>query len=257
MLNGVLKITQRFIASLGITLEYDQNGKLINSEAKALALYTLAAHLGNAEAQCLVGLYHHEGLFGLIKNDLKAREYLEKSASQGFARAKNWLGIFHNQGLGGLSRDDVLARQFFELAASQGDEYAHHNLGFFYQKGLGGLTQNSYEVRRHFEIAAKKGVSESLYNLGVIYETGWGVERNTKIAFDYFKKAALKNVPQALHKLGLGSLSINPETGVSKKNVFVPITQRSLTYSRQKTQQGTFQVTQSSTESKRKNGLRA
>lgn len=50
-------------------------------------------------------------------------------------------------------------------------------------------------------LASKQGFLPAQYNVGVVYGTGEGVIINKKEAFQWYKKASLKNDADAIAKL--------------------------------------------------------
>jgi len=54
--------------------------------------------------------------------------------------------------------------------------------------------------------AAKNGNAKAQFDLAIMYATGRGVQKNEKIAFNWFHKSARKNYAAAKHYMGLSFL---------------------------------------------------
>jgi TPR repeat protein len=54
--------------------------------------------------------------------------------------------------------------------------------------------------------AAKRGNAKAQFDLAIIYATGKGVQRNEKIAFNWFHKSARNNYAPAKHYMGISFL---------------------------------------------------
>lgn len=69
----------------------------------------------------------------------------------------------------------------------------------FYQRGKILMNLNNYKpamtcLVRAQEIAKDKNIfADSCSSIGMMYELGWGVEKNTSIANEWYRKAGLKN----------------------------------------------------------------
>lgn len=84
--------------------------------------------------------------------------------------------------------------------AEKGDTKAQLDLAYRYRDGKG-IAKNDTEAMKWAHRAADGGSAEAMDFVGFAYLRGNVVERNTEIAFGYFKAAAPK-VPQAAFNLG-------------------------------------------------------
>lgn len=95
----------------------------------------------------------------------------------------------------GAAELDVLRER-----AEKGDAVAQLELAYRYRDGKGGAKSDA-EAMKWAHMAADGGNAEAMDFVGFAYLRGSVVERNTVIAFGYFKAAAAK-VPQAAFNLG-------------------------------------------------------
>jgi TPR repeat protein len=90
----------------------------------------------------------------------------------------------------GVNEDINLAKSWYEKAAAQGHDFANYILGRFYGDGVFGYTDLPKAVQ-YLSKAAENNYDGALYQLGLIYENGGqGVQRNFRLAGEYFKRAA-------------------------------------------------------------------
>jgi TPR repeat protein len=93
------------------------------SDKKAIELYKMAAKRGNAGAQNTLGLFYHQGFYGLTQSSKRAVEYYTLAANQGNAEAQYNLGIMYYYGTG-VETSYAKARELWSKAAAKGDEGA-------------------------------------------------------------------------------------------------------------------------------------
>ncbi|KAJ1726665.1 hypothetical protein LPJ61_005036, partial [Coemansia biformis] len=99
--------------------------------------------------------------------------------------------------------DHEAAEHWYARAAERGLSDGYFMLGNMRSRGdtSGGVPD--YEAAFHmFEWAAAGGNAESQYNVGVYYLEGKGVERNPRLAAEYWAMAAAQRFPVALLNLG-------------------------------------------------------
>ncbi|RUP49930.1 hypothetical protein BC936DRAFT_140948 [Jimgerdemannia flammicorona] len=189
--------------------------------AKAMELFRKAADMGNAEAQHNLGV-----LYGSAKNGpvdfAKALHYFKMATSQslfqlsgvprlGVALAHNALGNYYSNGLG-VERDLDKAFQHYQLSAAGGDPFGMSNLGVAYVEGRG-TPVNMPKAIEMYTKSAEKNHPVAQYNLGSIYALGkHGVEKNIRLARDWYTKAAANNY--SLAKVALATLE-EPSFGSS------------------------------------------
>lgn len=87
--------------------------------------------------------------------------------------------------------------EYYVKKAEQGDVEALVRLGdIYFEKG------NIEKAMKLYELAAKRGNAEAMSNLGYIYREGLEVQKNLKLAKEYFEKAAEYDDKDALFYLG-------------------------------------------------------
>ena len=86
--------------------------------------------------------------------------------------------------------------------AKMGFADAQANLGWLYQAGLG--VERDYKIAREwYEKADKQSHPVAQNNLGTLYEKGWGVDKDERKAFGYFESAAKAGYRYGQYNLGV------------------------------------------------------
>jgi len=85
----------------------------------------IMAELGNAKAQCQIGLMYASG-DGLAQDNAEAVKWFRQAAEQGLPEAQSVLGLIYAAGKG-VPQDEVEALVWFNLAARAGDPEAIKN----------------------------------------------------------------------------------------------------------------------------------
>lgn len=166
---------------------------------KALQLFTRAAELGSASAQCSLGECYALGL-GVEKNIPLALTYLNQSAESEFPQALYLLGYHYYNGEG-IDKDYTVAFDMYHRAASLDHSDAQFSLGIMYKHGIG-LVANDGEALKWFRKAAFQGHARAQNNVGSCYYFGLGAAKDRKEAVGWFKKSAMQDNPAAQHNLG-------------------------------------------------------
>ncbi len=118
---------------LGLTFYH---GKNVNkNEKKALELFSLAAHQGNAQAQFSLGVMYTKGE-GVPRDYCEAVKWYRLAADQELAEAQFNLGVMYANG-DGVLKDDGEAVKWYRLAADQGLAEAKSNLETLLANGEG------------------------------------------------------------------------------------------------------------------------
>ncbi len=121
-------------------------------------------------------------------------------AEGGDAESQFKLALMYQSG-DGVPEDLDMAIVWFTKAAEQGQADAQCALGSIYlcvEK-----KRDLQKARYLLSQAAGKDVPLAQFNLGMMYYDGTGVEKNNRIAVDYFKAAAKRKLDMAQYNLGL------------------------------------------------------
>lgn len=169
-------------------------------EKKGAKLYQKAAKLGDAVAQCNIGLCYADGV-GVKQDFTQAAYWFQKAADQGDVLAQEFLGMLYKEGIG-VKQDLAQAVFWLQKAAEQGNISAQTNLGIFYYYGVG-VDKNLSKAILWFQKAANQGDTNAQYNLGICYENGDGVNQNFSQAVYWFQKVAEQGVADAQFRLGM------------------------------------------------------
>jgi localization factor PodJL len=90
-----------------------------------------------------------------------------------------------------------------QALAQRGDPKAQFELGVRYAEGRGGVARDSKLAAEWFYKAADQGLPLAQYRLGSFYEKGIGVERDFDRARSLYEKAASAGNARAMHNLGV------------------------------------------------------
>ena len=171
-------------------------------EVKTFSETRLKAELGNAEAQCNLGLCFAFGK-GVLKDQVEAVKWYRKAAEQGNANAQVNLGACYAFGTGVL-KDNVEAAKWIRKAAEQGDASGQFYLGAAYFSR--GVHNDEAEGVKWFRKAAEQGNVSAQYILGIAYSIGHGVLKDEVESYAWINLAALtdpeiKNERDRLEKM--------------------------------------------------------
>ncbi|KAJ3283927.1 hypothetical protein HDU79_008647 [Rhizoclosmatium sp. JEL0117] len=191
-----------FRGQLGLAELY-HDGEGINVDFnKALYYANLAASQNCADALQLLGDMYLNGR-GITKSADQAFSHYFKSAKLNNTDGLRMVGWMCQQGIG-TNQDSQLASHHYLLAAKAGCQTSQWQLGMMFYTGEG-IKQEIEKGIRHITMAAEgsDGSPEAQFTLGVIYKNGYGVTQNTKLAFDWFLKAANQGFESAQHTVSL------------------------------------------------------
>ena len=182
---GITALAQCYTYAIGTQQDYD----------KAVKLYKKAAELGDAQAQCDLGICYRSGE-GVEKDPVKAIEWYLKAAEQGHGGALNNLGIMYQHGIG-VESDIDKAAEYYLKAAEAGNADGQFCIGLFYVNGAG-VEQNYEEAIKWFKEAASQGEPDSMFHLAQLYNEGLGVEKDMNLVAIYLYMAADRGFQPAI-----------------------------------------------------------
>lgn len=197
------------IAQFNLGTMYDNGEDIPKNTGVACKWFRKAAEQGHAEAQFFLGLRYANG-DGVPKDAKQACEWFEKSAKQGDAAAQGALGAMYDNG-DGVPRDLQQACEWYRKAAKQGLTPVVDRL-----KAIEAELREETKAKADFQALlekARNGDINAQYQLGSWYYTGEKVEKDKKMACEWFRKAAEKGHMEA--QFSLGSAYANGE-GVPK-----------------------------------------
>ena len=182
---GITALAQCYTYAIGTQQDYD----------KAAELYKKAAELGDAQAQCDLGICYRSGE-GVEKDPLKAIEWYLKAAEQGHGGALNNLGIMYQHGIG-VEPDIDKAAMYYLKAAEAGNADGQFCIGLLYSAGQG-VEQNYAEAIKWYKAAADQGEPDSMFHLAICYNDGLGVEKDPNLVAFYLYAAADRGFQPAI-----------------------------------------------------------
>jgi len=104
------------------------------------------AELGDAAAQMALGLLHHHGGNGALRNDVEALKWFSLAASQGHPAAQFCLACLYDTGCG-VARDSGRALEWYQKAATHSFPLAQFNIGIIHLAG-DGVARDPSEAAR-------------------------------------------------------------------------------------------------------------
>lgn len=214
---------------------YETGDGIPRNDRAASQLYFTAAELGDAVAQNRIGLRLIDGV-GMGRSVSEAIKWLSKAAEQGLKEAQYNLGMVYFRG-DGVETNMTEAHRLLKEAAEAGHPPAALRLGEIYSAGKG-VAQDADQAIHWLQVAVDGGISEakaplfalkvlraqigdggpqienlrrsalagareSMFNLAVSYDQGKGVKEDKKEARYWYSKAAMANLAQAQHNLGI------------------------------------------------------
>ena len=137
-------------------------------------LYTvvsLAAELGDAQAQFFRGIMYEEGK-GVPRDREEAVKWYRQAAEQGHVQAQSHLAVSYELGEG-VQKDKEEAVKWYRQVAEQGDAEAQYFLGAKYYHGAGGVQQDYAQAMKWFRQVAERGDEEllSLISCFLLYQS--------------------------------------------------------------------------------------
>ena len=171
------------------------NGKGVRQDAnKAFGWFQRSAEEGFGWG--MYNLAHcYENGDGVQQNDRIAKKWYEKAANESLAEAECRMGEYCCD-----AGDYAKARYWYRRAAEQGNGRAMWMQGILRSSEKYGL-QNDWKAFQYFQQSAEAGFGWGMYNLAHCYETGSGVQKNLKLAGEWYAKAADGGIEPAIEWL--------------------------------------------------------
>jgi len=173
----------------------------INGAKSEITIFELSklAENNNDFAMLYLALIYDNADNKSKENMINARKFYKMSSDSGNYMASCNLGVLYSTG-NVKFRNYNLSRHFFKIAADYGEVQAKSNLGLLFELGKGGSI-NIPQAIKLYEEGLEENNASSISNLASLHERGIGVTKDTKIAFDYFTKAAELGDEFAKHKI--------------------------------------------------------
>ena len=168
-------------------------------KAQAAVWYRRAAAGNVTAAQSSLGSMHVCGECGLEKSDAKAVALFRLAAGAGDSHAIYFLGTCYRDGRG-VPQDHAEAVRLFRLAADKGDAEAEadHACALMYGEGV----EKDYTAALKFSRrSADKNNALGEHHLGSLYTFGWGVPRDNREAVRWLAKSAAQGFENAIKGL--------------------------------------------------------
>ena len=157
---------------------------------------------GNADAQFELARIYLRGSDGVGKNAARSMELMKAAADQGHAEAMGGVGYFYASGTT-VPKDDAIALEWFLKGAKAGGAKAQLNLGKMLAEGKG-TEKNEAEGRMWIKTAADQGQVDAAFAMGqILYFGDIGQEVDYKAAYPYLLIAAEAGHPDAQNIIGV------------------------------------------------------
>ena len=172
---------------------YYFDGKIIQKDLrKALKFFSLASDKGDARASYMCGCCYLEGL-GCETNVVKAFESFKLADERGWLPASCLLGSMYESGTG-TSVDYTAAVEAYSRSATK--EWSDDELGIKRKDALDAKALLS-QIGLYWR-PAQNNVASAQYQVGKCYSAGNGVERNAKLAYEWYCKSADQNYSEGI-----------------------------------------------------------
>lgn len=173
---------------------------------KAFNWWTMAAEGGNQEMMVKLGVIYLNGHIGrgIAPDPAKAEFWLLRAGEKGHKNAAGILSSIYLKGRGPVPADVAKYRYWYEreaeAAAREGDflplcQLAQLYSGSQYLGSDRSWPKDPVKAAGLYQRAADRGDIHSQTQLGKIYLAGRGVEKDEKLAFQWFLKAAENRAP--------------------------------------------------------------
>lgn len=161
---------------------------------KAQSIWMDAAKKGQVDAQYRLAEYLWHGQY-FAQDQVRAKQYLHQAVEQHHPQAIAFFKTIEQSH--GLNTDHSIDLQYVKQQAFAGDQQAQYRYCLAVLKQLIDAEQRS-AVLELLKQDSQQQKPEALSLLGSAYYYGWGVDANTRQAFQYWTRAAAKHEPMAL-----------------------------------------------------------
>ena len=204
-----------------------ESGKLGKADyVNAEKWYKKASENNNAEGQWRLGRLYASGNLGKV-DYVNAEKWWKKAAENDNAEGQWRLGWLYKRGYLGKA-DYVSAEKWYKKAAENNNSNGQLGLGLLYEC----IEKDYTKAIEWYNKAIKNNDVESMFFLGRCYELGTGVKKDLEVAFQWYKKGADAQNPDADCCFKIAEsyyVQINPKgvlkTGVMlAASVLIPVT---------------------------------
>ena len=207
-----------FNGDMGVSKDYKTQQNGINWLARAAA----RADKSCCEAPYELAKIYEKGFLDIIIPDLKYSLNLYiQAASLGHTKSNTKLAQMYEKGNSYLEPNKLLCVHYYTEASQckNPDPQAQLKLCSFYLSGIEGLLD--VDLRESFlwaEKAALLDFPKAQYTLGSFFEKGIGCQTDSKLAFDWYAKAANNNYSKANERLKKLAKELNFEEPDNSKS---------------------------------------
>ncbi len=210
-----------FAGSYGVAMLY-RNGRYwdgartVGDDAKAVAIFRLAAERGDANGYLQLG-YAYDAGRGVPTDHAAATANFRAAAERNVAESYYYLGLAYDLGRGVATDQPAAAVWYQRSISATGSPAAMVNLGRLYLPGQG-VARNYEAARQLFERALAAGDKSARVDLGRLYLNGLGTLESPRRAETLFREASADGDAEAMYLLAT-ILSRSPKPGSRKQAV--------------------------------------
>lgn len=204
---------QGYAPALYAVGEYVAEGRagFSKDEAVALKWYERAAAQSYAPAERSLGVWYEQGRGGVQRDEEAARSWYRRAAARGDAAALYALGQEADRPAdeqlkprGARAEESGAgAIDWYTKAAMLGSTEAEEKLLGLLSEGEEKSRGGTQEGLASLHVAAEGGNMMAQHMLGEIYEYGRGVQKDEKVAAEWYRKAGRQGHARAQHQLGM------------------------------------------------------
>jgi len=166
---------------IGRFLEYQDKKE---GGAKAIALYQKAADQGEAEAMFELGVREQQ-------DKKQMTDWFRRSAERGSPNGQYQFGLSLQDGRG-IQKDEKAALEWIRKAADQDNLVAINAVGDFLANGIG-TAKDETEAAKWYRKAAEAGFSNAQYSLAIMLDEGRGIVQDQTEAAKWYRILVRKN----------------------------------------------------------------
>lgn len=171
---------------------------------KGMRMLESLAERGNINSMLILGKLNKIG-YNIAKNHSKASKWFDMAAKEGNVEAMYEIADSLERGYG-INKDPRKALEWFETSAHHGNMDSAYRAGLLnLELSMSGDPEYTVDFAKHWlEMAANEGLIESQLRLGDLYYEGkFNIDKNYKVAEEWYKLAASQGDRLAYKKLSL------------------------------------------------------
>lgn len=160
-------------------------------EVKAFEHYKIAADNGHTQSMCNLAAMLLFGK-GVTEDIPEAYKYYRKAAEKGHIIGMYFGAFSYEKGIG-VAQNTQKALEYYTNSANAGYPSSMAKIAKCYENGDLGLPVNLTEAINYYMRAADAGHVDCILKIAEFYEKGKGLQKNIKLAINYYEKVIDKS----------------------------------------------------------------